>query len=61
METEAQRPERDVADEADAGLESTWMDDGLPSRSARNIADWRAYLPEDCIDTMIKMGWDYST
>jgi hypothetical protein len=27
-------------------------------RSAGIIQAWRSYLPEDCIGTMIKMGWD---
>jgi hypothetical protein len=28
------------------------------ARSAGNIQAWRSYLPEDCVGTMIKMGWD---
>jgi hypothetical protein len=31
------------------------------TRSIRNITLWRAYLPEDCVKAMIKMGWDRST
>ncbi len=30
-------------------------------RSEDNILQWMAYLPEDCIRTMIIMGWDIST
>jgi hypothetical protein len=30
-------------------------------RSRRNIAEWRSYLPKDCVDRMIEMGWDLST
>jgi hypothetical protein len=30
-------------------------------RSERNILQWMSYLPEDCIRTMIAMGWDIST
>ncbi len=30
------------------------------ARSAENIRLWRSYLPEDCVETMIKMGWDLS-
>jgi hypothetical protein len=30
-------------------------------RSAGNIEQWRSYLPEDCVSTMIKMGWDQTT
>jgi len=31
------------------------------ARSARNIAAWLEYLPTDCVRTMIRMGWDYTT
>jgi hypothetical protein len=27
-------------------------------RSAENVRQWKLYLPEDCVNTMIKMGWD---
>jgi hypothetical protein len=30
-------------------------------RSEDNILQWMSYLPEDCIRTMIVMGWDVST
>jgi hypothetical protein len=30
------------------------------ARSAENIRLWRSYLPKDCVDMMIKMGWDLS-
>jgi hypothetical protein len=30
-------------------------------RSLRNIRNWRTYLPEDCVNTMIEMGWDQTT
>jgi hypothetical protein len=30
-------------------------------RSENNILLWMAYLPEDCIRTMVLMGWDTST
>jgi hypothetical protein len=26
-------------------------------RAAENIAEWRKYLPEDCVNTMVKAGW----
>ena len=32
-----------------------------PARSKENILQWMSYLPEDCIRTMIEMGWDVST
>ena len=31
------------------------------TRAERNIAQWRTYLPEDCVKTMIRMGWDKDT
>ncbi len=31
------------------------------ARSARNIAQWNAYLPSPCVRTMVRMGWDYTT
>jgi hypothetical protein len=31
------------------------------ARSARNILQWKAYLPHDCIERMIAMGWDRTT
>jgi hypothetical protein len=27
------------------------------ARAAENIAEWRKYLPEDCVDAMVKSGW----
>jgi hypothetical protein len=29
--------------------------------SENNILQWIAYLPEDCIRTMVLMGWDITT
>ena len=31
------------------------------ARSEENILNWMSYLPEDCIKTMILMGWDITT
>jgi hypothetical protein len=31
------------------------------AHSEANILQWMSYLPEDCIKTMIAMGWDLST
>lgn len=31
------------------------------ARSARNILQWMSYLPPDCIERMIAMGWDRTT
>jgi hypothetical protein len=30
-------------------------------RSIENIRVWTSYLPYDCVDTMIKLGWDRTT
>jgi len=30
------------------------------ARAAENIRIWRSYLPEDCVQTMIEMGWHLS-
>jgi len=30
-------------------------------RSENNILQWMKYLPEDCINRMIEMGWDVTT
>jgi hypothetical protein len=30
-------------------------------RSEDNILQWMSYLPEECIRSMIAMGWDVST
>jgi hypothetical protein len=27
----------------------------------KNIRLWKSYLPNDCVTSMIMMGWDYST
>ena len=31
------------------------------AHSESNILQWMAYLPEDCIKSMIAMGWDFTT
>ena len=31
------------------------------ARAKENIRQWMAYLPEDCIRTMIEMRWDVTT
>lgn len=32
-----------------------------PTRSALNVLAWKSYLPDDCIESMIYLGWDRST
>ena len=31
------------------------------ARSDQNMVQWMSYLPEDCIRSMIAMGWDVTT
>ena len=31
------------------------------THSAKNILLWKSYLPNDCVKSMITMGWDHST
>jgi hypothetical protein len=31
---------------------------GQGARSVANIALWNTYLPKDCVDSMISLGWD---
>ena len=30
-------------------------------RSVNNILEWNSYLPANCVRTMVRMGWDYTT
>lgn len=39
----------------------TDMATAAASRAAAIVADWRTYLPEDCVAAMIKDGWHWST
>jgi len=46
--------------EAEAPIESMVSDSDI-ARSEENILQWMQYLPPDCIQSMIIMGWDVST
>jgi hypothetical protein len=37
------------------------LNQGDAARSEENILQWMSYLPEDCVRTMIDMGWDVTT
>jgi hypothetical protein len=37
------------------------VNDADVARSEENILQWMSYLPEDCVRTMIDMGWDVTT
>jgi hypothetical protein len=49
-------------DASGAAAQNGWeVDARNAARSRKNISQWRSYLPEDCVDTMIRMGWDVTT
>ena len=66
METYSKVPQRVFAElfgepsDIAAPVEA-WVNDAEVARSEENILQWMAYLPEDCIRTMIAMGWDITT
>ena len=64
MDTVSQRRDVPFAVAADAGPGIDAKTQHTPvttAKIARNIAAWKSYLPDDCIATMIKMGWHHST
>jgi hypothetical protein len=64
MDTYPQVPQRVFIDLVEYPVAPSSMDfqnDADVARSERNILRWMAYLPEDCIKTMILMGWDVTT
>jgi hypothetical protein len=61
MEPEAQLQERAFMDQARAGQDSALLMGFEVARSVYNISVWRSYLPVDCVNTMIRMDWHYST
>jgi hypothetical protein len=64
MDTYTQMPQRVFIDLL-GGLSTTSstdvQNDADVARSERNVLQWMEYLPEDCIRTMIQMGWDVTT
>lgn len=68
MNTYTQVPQRvfadlleDVGADSVTAASSDGVNDADVARSEDNILRWMEYLPEDCIRTMILMGWDVST
>jgi hypothetical protein len=65
MDTNAQVPQRCFVERSSESLDAILpIDDRADDdvrRSEDNILQWMSYLPEDCIRTMIAMGWDVST
>jgi len=45
----------------DASLGHVPMRTADAKRSVQNIRQWNLYLPSDCVRTMVRMGWDYTT
>jgi hypothetical protein len=64
MDTHAQAPQRVFVDLLGGLSAASSMDaqsDADVARSEKNVLNWMAYLPEECIRTMIQMGWDVTT
>jgi hypothetical protein len=65
MRTDTEGPQRvflDVPNEMpEAAPIEAAVSDAAIARSEENILRWMQYLPADCIQTMIRMGWDLST
>jgi hypothetical protein len=63
MDTYARVPQRVFIDleEVSSASSMAAQNDADVERSEKNVLHWAAYLPEDCIRTMIQMGWDVTT
>ena len=64
MDTYTQAPPRVFVDLLEGLSTTSPMDaqsDADVARSEMNLLQWMAYLPDDCIRTMIQMGWDVTT
>jgi hypothetical protein len=66
METDAEVQQRVSVElptePSDAAATIEARGDGADAaRSKENILQWMSYLPTDCVNTMIEMGWNDST
>jgi hypothetical protein len=64
MDTYTQMPQRvfvDLPPELPTTSSIDAHSDADVARSEKNVLEWMTYLPEDCIRTMIQMGWDVTT
>jgi hypothetical protein len=52
---------QDLPFRRDQGMGSIESGSSAALRAAAIVADWRAYLPEDCVAAMIKDEWHWST
>ena len=51
----------DLSGRSDDPIESAEQITADNERSERNIRLWSLYLPPECVNAMIRMGWDRST
>ena len=61
MQKRRQMEERSFRDQPMFGGSFELSSDDERVRSEANILCWMEYLPLDCIETMIRMGWDVTT
>jgi hypothetical protein len=64
MDTYTQVPQHvliDLLEDLSATSSMGVQNDADVARSERNVLQWMTYLPEDCIRTMLQMGWDVTT
>jgi hypothetical protein len=56
-----QRVSAELQEQSGARASEGQVSDARTPRSTENILQWMSYLPEDCVQTMIAMGWDVTT
>jgi hypothetical protein len=66
MEPDTLAQQQDLPELSEEPAEAAAMVEGCvnqndAARSEQNILQWMSYLPEDCVKTMIEMGWDITT
>jgi len=59
--TRSRDASRDIRQAADMPLLHIPLRASDAKRSVKNISQWNAYLPTECVRTMVSMGWDYTT
>lgn len=55
------RPQHDRRHPHDKALIHVPLRAADAKRSVHNIFEWNGYLPANCVRTMVRMGWDYTT
>jgi hypothetical protein len=61
LETQAAASDGGNEDESPSGWDRAQGSAAELTPSQENISMWQSYLPQDCVETMIRMGWDVST